>query len=185
MRRRVVAVAVAVAAVAPGLTACAGNDTPNSGSPSVATGDTSQSPTVPGTETGSASSPAPVPTTWTYDRTYKWPDGLNVLVTAPAEFTPSPAATVGAFTSFVQIDVSIEAGAQGFDSSRLSAAVQSGGSAGERVLDPADGFAELPAQTVLPGREVSFRLGFGVRDPADVALELVADPNHAAVTFTR
>ena len=118
-------------------------------------------------------SESPAPEYPTIGETYSWDDGLAATVTTPQEFTPSEGNEIAGTTTYVRFTITLtnNAGAE-FDSTLASESVQSGGREAEYLIDSANGFIGSPTVTVLPGRSVSYDVGYGVLDPAGLIVEL-------------
>ena len=127
-------------------------------------------PTVPSSSSSGTSSTG----TQTFGTTWEWPDGLKVTVSQPSSFNPSSyAAGIEGFTKFVQFDVTVENGTQKkYEPSAMYLSVQSGGGEAEQVFDTNHGMNGTPSTVLLPGRSVSFKVAFGVKDPADLVMEV-------------
>ncbi len=102
-------------------------------------------------------------------------DGLELTVSEPQPFTPSEWAAGGEGSAqHVRFEITITNGtAEKFDPSMIYPTVTSGGVEGEEVFD--EGLDGAPMTTVLPGKSVTFPIGFGVEDAADVLMEIELD----------
>jgi hypothetical protein len=115
---------------------------------------------------------------------FTWADGLSITVSRPATYTPSKYAATGKeFTHFVVFDVVIvnKTGAV-WDPSMVYATLQSANQEGDRVFDSSQ-LPPEPSTKLLDGREVKFKMAFGVADPVDLVLELRPDFKHDSVIF--
>lgn len=115
---------------------------------------------------------------------FTWQDGLSITVSKPAPYTPSKYAATGkTFTHFVVFDVTIvnKTGAA-WDPAMIYATLQSANQEGDRVFDSSQ-LPPDPSTKLLNGREVKFKMAFGVADPADLVLEIRPDFEHESVLF--
>ena len=70
-----------------------------------------------------------------------------------------------------------------WDPSLISATVQSSNKEGEQVYD-SEKLGDEPSTKLLKGREVKFKIAFGVADPKDLVLEIAPDFEHESAIFT-
>lgn len=149
-------------------------------------------PTAPAPAPGpngeaSSSVPAPAPVddgTAPFGTAYAWEDGLSLTVGAPAPYKPGKYAFTGdTFEHFVVFDVRVvnNTGAA-WDPVLLHATIQSSNQEGERVFDSGN-LPPEPSTKLLDGREVTFKMAFGVADPDDLVLEVAPDWEHESVLF--
>lgn len=110
-----------------------------------------------------------------FGETLKRGDGLEVTVSAPESFTPGRYAAGGEGSAeHVRFEVTLKNGTdEAFDPSMLYATVTSGGVEGEEIFD--DGLDGAPMTTLLPGKSVTYPVGFGVKDSSDVLMEIELD----------
>lgn len=182
---------IAVAAIAAlSLTGC--TSVPAAPTTSAPAGTNQPSPTSVPEPAGSASSAPSSPTTElkpdegvaAFGSAFTWEDGLSVTVGEPAPYEPSEYAAKGeTFTEFVVFDVVIvnNTGAP-WDPALIYATLQSANQEGDRVFDSAQ-LPPEPTTKLLDGREVTFKLAFGVADTADLVLEVAPDWEHESVLF--
>ena len=141
-----------------------------------------------GADPGSASAPdEPDTGTAVFGDTLEYDDGLTVTVSAPQPFTPSDSAHVDgpAPAAFVAFDVTVGNGtATDYDPIGLFVTLQSGSTEEAQVFDTEQGLEGAPYTTLLPGREVSFRIGFGASVPDDLVLQLSPGFEYEPVLFT-
>lgn len=117
----------------------------------------------------------------------EYDDGLVVTVGAPQDYTPSDSAYVDgpAPAAFVAFDVTIVNGTgQDFEPIGFLLTLQSGSTEESQVFDSAQGLDGTPYTTLLPGREVSFRVGFGASVPDDLVLEVTPGFDYEPVVYT-
>ena len=110
-----------------------------------------------------------------FGETLKRGDGLEVTVTPPESFEPGRYSAGGEKSpEHVRLEITLKNGTdEPFDPSMLYATVTSGGAEGEEVFD--DGLEGAPMTTVLPGKSVTYPVGFGVKDSSDVLMEIELD----------
>ncbi len=140
----------------------------------------------PATAATSATSSAPANDgTATFGQAFTWEDGLSLTVGKPSSFTPSKwAAGKEKFTKFVVFDVRVvNKTGKPWDPSLISATIQSSNQEGSQVYDSGS-LGEDPSTKLLNGREVTFKIAFGVDDPKDLVLEIAPDFAHDSAIFT-
>jgi hypothetical protein len=119
--------------------------------------------------------------------TLAYDDGLEITVSAPQPYTPSESAYVDgpAPAAYVAFDVTVVNGTgEDYEPVELFLTLQSGTSQEAQVFDTANGLDGTPYQTLLPGRSVAFRVGFGASDPADLVMEVTPGFDHEPVVYT-
>ena len=117
----------------------------------------------------------------------EYDDGLVVTVGAPQDYTPSDTAYVDgpAPAAFVAFDVTIVNGTgRDFEPIGFLLTLQSGSTEESQVFDTERGLDGTPYTTLLPGREVSFRVGFGASVPDDLVLEVTPGFDYEPVVYT-
>lgn len=139
----------------------------------------------PGMTAGGVPAPAPPITIPSAEvglgATATYSDAVQVTVTRPATFQPTPSAmTGGDFPAFIRMTVTVQNGSQ--QTLRLDevyVGVESEGTEGTRVVDDAAGLSD-PASTaeVAPGQTGQFDIAFGVNNAADLTIE--ASPSFGA-----
>ncbi len=119
-----------------------------------------------------------------FGQTYFWPDGLSVNVSAGASFTPSEYASADKAPAYVMFIVTItnETGAV-YEPTMFYATVQSGDMESDAVFDSENGITSSPTTKLLNGRKSTFRVGFGVKDPKDVVMEVQPGYDYDSVLF--
>ncbi len=117
---------------------------------------------------------------------FTWSDGLAVKVSKPAAFTPSEtAAGTDQFDKFVVMTVTITNGSKAkYDPSLFYMTVSSGDQEADQVFDSGKGVSGSPSTSVLPGRSVSFKQAFGVKDPKDIVAEVRPGVDYDSAIFT-
>ncbi len=115
---------------------------------------------------------------WTYE------DGLKVAVTAPEEFEPTGEGA-GSPLSAVRMEVTVENGTdEELDPALIAVGVTSAEAAAEPIVDSRKGLNGSPEDTVGPGERVSYPVGFLVKDPKDVLVEVTPGLEREASRFT-
>lgn len=115
---------------------------------------------------------------WTYE------DGITVKVSDPVAFTPSEYAAGGEnHQHHVKFTVTLTNGSTAaLDPTLAFDSVSSGGGEGDAVFD--DGLDGSPMTTLIPGRSVSYDVGYGVADPSDIVFEMSPTWDHEPAIFT-
>lgn len=174
-----------------------GTATPAQGAgPATTSGPTTTAPA----EATATTAPAPDPTTRSTPRpgpaidpgatdpefgdAYVWLDGMTVAVGPPTPFVPSPTASAEDSEAYLVFDVVLRNdGTRTYDET-IRLAVRSGGAEGDRVFDAANDIESSPSEPLLPGGQRTFRVLFGVADPADVAMEVTPGSDYEPILFT-
>lgn len=116
--------------------------------------------------------------------TYLWADGLAVTVSKPSGYKPSEyAAGADGVSKFVVFDITIvnNTGTV-WDPALFQATVQSANQEASKVYD-FENLPDTPSTKLLNGREATFKMAFGVADPADLVVEVTPDWEHQSVLF--
>lgn len=122
----------------------------------------------------------------TFGSTYTYDDGVSIHVSEPEPFTPAEWAAGGeSHDQHVRFSVRVvnKSGAP-FDASMVYASVASGAGEGDEVFDVDAGLEGPPETRVLDGREVTWKVGFGVDDPKDIVMQVEASWDHDPAIFT-
>lgn len=121
-----------------------------------------------------------------FGETFRFVNGLAVMVGTPQPFTPSETAAVQQKApAYLSFPVTVVNGSStNYDPALFNATVQSANVEGAQVFDSAQGVNGSPSTTVLPGRESAFRVVFGVTDPADLVLEVTPSFEYDPAIFT-
>lgn len=127
--------------------------------------------------------PAPDYGNFTDNNVFEWEDGLVVTVAGLEEFTPSDTAAFDDSPAYVRFTVTItnNTGAE-YEPLDFWTTMQSGGAEATSVFD--EGLDGSPSTTLLDGRDVSFGVGYGVDDAADLVLEVSPSFEHDPAIFT-
>lgn len=126
---------------------------------------------------------APEGGTAAFGEVFEYTDGIAVSVTAPAEFTPGEYAygTDGEGTPMKFEVTLVNGSSENFDAALLTEQLSSAGTSGEFIADEGiDGYA---TGTVLPGKSLTYTVGYMVADPADVQVEVSPGWDYDAAIF--
>ena len=123
----------------------------------------------------------PASTNPTFGDTYTWPDGLAITISAPQEITLSNEymgelydLSVGPVLAF---DVTVHNGTdKDVEAIMINTQMTSGSSESEAVFATEEGL-DMPSTTILPGKDLTWKVGYVVADPADLQLS-VSDLNN-------
>lgn len=120
-----------------------------------------------------------------FGESYTYEDGLTVTLSPPAPFKPSYKEVVTGDGQPIQFEVTIvnNTGAP-FDPSGVYTTVQSGNEEGEELFDTEAGLDGSPTTTLLDGRESKFKIGYAVKDPADLVLQMTPSYDYEDVIYT-
>lgn len=111
-----------------------------------------------------------------FGETFTYEDGLSVTVSAPEPYTPSDTAATGGEPSFVKFQVTVVNGtSENYDPSLFYVTMQSGNAEAGEVYDSANNLNGSPTTPILPGREGTWAIAFGVTDPNDLVMQVRAD----------
>lgn len=176
------AVLAAVVAAATGCTSTGGEPTtePQEGVNRPADGGDSPADLVDADTGGDpeafANDPGALPGVLAYGETYTYDDGLQITVTGPHAFTPSQ--TFEEFGTddaphYVSFEVTVVNGTDAVhEPAGFYTTAQSANAEATETFDFDGGLEGAPQTPLLPGREASFTIGYGVVDPADVVLQV-------------
>ncbi|WIE76544.1 hypothetical protein [Curtobacterium sp. MCSS17_007] len=115
-------------------------------------------------------------------------DGLSIGVSAPAAFTPGEYAYTGdnPTPNNVKVTITIQnTGSKPYDPVLTSATMSSGQQEATAVVDTESKIGVPPTTKVLPGKAVSYDVGFNVADPNDLQLDVTGGFEYDTVTFTK
>ncbi|MBO3102568.1 hypothetical protein [Cellulomonas fengjieae] len=110
-----------------------------------------------------------------WGQTMTYADGLALTVSQPTGYTPGEwAAGTEGHTNFVTFDVTVMNGtSQPYDPLLLMTGATSGGVAASEVFD-SEVLGTRPDAAILPGQTVTWKVGYGVADPADITVDVSA-----------
>jgi hypothetical protein len=149
----------------------------------VTAGDTTDSGDTDDTTTEDEDA-APTVATANFGKTgYQYQDGLRVDISEGTEFTPSEWAAADDADLYLKYAVTITNDTdQTFDPSGFYTTLASGGAEMSEVFD--DGL-EAPSTPVMPGKAVTFNIGYPILDPDDVTMNVSVEPfERVDVLFT-
>jgi hypothetical protein len=148
---------------------------------------TSEETTSEEDEETTSEEPAPpddAPAFGVFGDTIGYDDGISVTVDPPSEFSPSETAAFDEAPTYVRFSITVvNDGDQALDLTLFSNTAQSGQSESSQVFDSAQGLEGSPYTSLLPGRSVSWDVGFGVEDPNDIVMQLSPTWDHEEVVF--
>lgn len=175
---------IALAAAALTLGACSGIPA----SESAATSGANRPSASSESPTSSAPEPAPEetgPEVLAFGKTVTYDNGVSLTVTKDGTFTPSEYAVVEGAEAYVKFTVTVVNGSdKPFDPVLIYATVQSTNVEAEAVFDMDNGLEGPSSTQVLPGRETTFPIGFGVADPKDIVMEIAPGFEYGSTIFT-
>ena len=208
MSLRKTAALVAAASVIFSLGACATTDGETTASPTSGTNrpteSSSQSATAPEpdsiaeepepapSQSRTTSEPEPEPSLTDTEgpgilalgESFTYSDGLQVTVGKPQPMTSSEWAAPGGVAGLV-MDVTIVNGSPTpFDPSMGYATAQTGNTEAEEIFDSENGLEGSPSTSVLPGREVTYKMAFTGTDLDSFVLEFAPSFDHGPLIFT-
>ncbi|WP_043110033.1 DUF4190 domain-containing protein [Paraoerskovia marina] len=145
------------------------------------TGDDEGQETAPDDSTDGSTEDAPADDTSgesdnaSFGSTYTYDDGLAVTISEPESFTPGEWAFGGEDApAHVKFTITVDNGTdEPFDPSLFTTSLASGGAESDSVYD--DDISGSPDTKVMPGKSVSFVVGYGVEDPDDLTMEVSPD----------
>ena len=120
-----------------------------------------------------------------FGETVNYDDGVSVGVGKPQKFKPSDTAFTDKAPAYAKFKVTIVNGTkEALDASLMYITVQSGDVEAAEVYDSEGGLNGAPQTKVLPGRQATYWVGFGVQNMKDIVME-VSDPlAHEPAIFT-
>lgn len=150
--------------------------------------DTTSTATAPTTDAGAApalTSPVAQPAPSKLGARFTYQDGLVIQLGKPARFQPSDTAAAAKAVAYVSFKVTVVNGTRkAFDPSMFTVSVQSADTEAGEVIDIGKGFDGAPSTVVLPRRESSFTVGFGVRNPTDLVVQVTPGFDYEPAVFT-
>lgn len=170
---------LAVSATALVIAGCGTTGTTNDSPPEGSNGDKA-SAAAKATEKPKAANP-------TFGEAYTWKDGITIKISQPESFKPSEYSVTKKSAAYLKFNVRlINKTGEPFDPALVYATLQSGNEESEPVFDSENGIGNSPSTKLLDGREVKWIIGFGVKDPKDLVLEISPDAGiqYTAAIFT-
>ena len=165
MRIRATLIAAVLAFV---FTGCGATGATNDSPPEGSNGDKSATKTE--------KSEAPKEDNPTFGQSYTWEDGITIKISKPETFEPSEYAMTKESAAYLKFGVRlINKTGKTFDPALVYATLQSGNEESEAIFDTEQGVGDSPSTKLLDGREAKWVIGFGVKDPKDLVLEISPD----------
>lgn len=163
--KRVVVAAAALVLIAGCSSGAPANAPASQASP--AAGSSAPAETTPAAETSM---------TKEFGSTFKWDDGVEFTLTAPAEFTPGPYVKDmiqnKAFDEFVIMDATLVNGTdEPLSPMMVNVQATSGDDQAEAVFDTSNG-VDLPTADILPGKTSKFKVAFARTKGADFVAQV-------------
>ena len=119
-----------------------------------------------------------------FGASHTYPDGLRISVGKPKRFTPDSTFFGPREKSYVSFTVTITNDtSKRYEPTGLTVTLQSVNKEMEQVFDPRNHFSGIPFTSLLPGRKVVFKVGFGAIDPGDMVLQVHANPDRDKLIF--
>ena len=107
-----------------------------------------------------------------YGDTAVWEDGMEVTISEPEGYEPSEYVELSGDGEPVVMEVTIKNGTdEPFQAHSMHTAASSGGQEAERIYDMENDI-DLPSTDVRPGKEITYKIGYEVKDKGDVDLDL-------------
>ena len=101
-----------------------------------------------------------------------WEDGMEVTISEPEGYEPSEYVELSGDGEPVVMEVTIKNGTdEPFQAHSMHTAASSGGQEAERIYDMENDI-DLPSTDVRPGKEITYKIGYEVKDKGDVDLDL-------------
>jgi hypothetical protein len=127
-----------------------------------------------------------LPTVEPFGDAFEWNNDLRITVSAPSPYTPTDSAVGGeGAPAAVRLEVTVTNGSDAeYDPAEFFATAQSGSAEAEEIYDGAGGLDGAPYTTVPPGGSITFPIGFGVTDPADLVVQISPGFDYDVALFT-
>ena len=107
-----------------------------------------------------------------YGDTAVWEDGMEVTISEPEGYEPSEYVELSGDGEPVVMEVTIKNGTdEPFQAHSMHTAASSDGQEAERIYDMENDI-DLPSTDVRPGKEITYKIGYEVKDKGDVDLDL-------------
>jgi hypothetical protein len=140
------------------------------------------------TPTVAATTATPTPTkasTYKFGDTVSWEaTGVSLTLSAPVPYKPSKYAIVPAGTSPVVFAITLKnGGTEAFDPGMVYMTASSGEAEAQSVFD-SPALVGGPTTKLLPGKSVTWKVGFGVLNAADITAEITPSVLYDSAIFT-
>ena len=107
-----------------------------------------------------------------YGDTAVWEDGMEVTISEPEGYEPSEYVELSGEGEPVVMEVTVKNGTdEPFQAHSLRTAASSGGQEAEEIFDSENDIG-FPSTDVRPGKELTYRIAYEVKDKGDVDLDL-------------
>lgn len=105
---------------------------------------------------------------------YEFKTGLKVSISQPESFKPSEYASVEDDGDPVVFTITVTNGSEkAYDPIEFIASAASGGAEASEVFD--DTIGDAPTTKVQPGKSVTWKAGYTVKDPADITMDVTPE----------
>jgi hypothetical protein len=139
-------------------------------------------------DTATSETPTPSPTQAgpkKFGQRFTYTDGLVVTVAAPVAFTPSEYAAKEPAAAYIILQFTVINGTgKNYDPSVFQATVQSANVEASTVYDTEGGIGGSPQTVILPRRETTFKMAFGVKNPKDLVVQVTPSFDYDPAIFT-
>ena len=116
---------------------------------------------------------------------FTYEDGLVVIVSKPVRFQPSEYASAEKAPAYLSFKITVINGtSKRFDPVVFQVSVQSNDAEADEVFDSSNGFEGPPSTAILPNRQSSFKVGFGVQNPKDLVVQVTPGFEYDDAIFT-
>lgn len=184
---------ILTAALIVGLTtACAAksatdtSDTPATGTnaPSSSAAETPAAGTNTASESVDTPSSEPESSNKSFGDTVTFDGGVQITIGKPFKVTPSQYAAVKKSPGYIAFKITVvNTGTENYDPSTFYTTMQSGDTEADEIFDSQRGFEGSPSTKILPGRQGTFKIGYGVQNPKDLVLEVTPGFEYESVIY--
>jgi hypothetical protein len=175
-------ITIGVVAVTLAMSGCAGT-----GVTAVSSGTASATPSSPSAAYTSPAEPTEEieDPTLSFGETATYDDGLALNVSAPKAYKPSEyAAGSEGYSEFVSFTITlVNKTGKPFDPAMAMQSVMSGDAEASSIFD-GDTIGGSPSTKVLNGRTVKWTVAYGVKNPADLTMEIAPSFEHSDTIYT-
>jgi hypothetical protein len=120
-----------------------------------------------------------------YDQTVTYDDGLQISVSSPESFSPTPQASGADQTDNIAVTVTVYNGRDTEFAPVTFTSVVSAGVNGSPIVDPGNGMTGLPPTESVPvGGTVTYVEAYSVADAGDIAYVVTPSPEYFPARFT-
>lgn len=167
MNKKSIIALIATIPLAFSLTACSSNESQVVETPDETATEAEAAPEAEETPDDENKRPA-------FGETVEYKDGVKLTVSEPEEFEPGEWAigADGEGTS-LKFTVTLENGSdKNLEPGLINFTASSGGAEAEQIFDSEAGVEGGPSTSLLPGKSVSWTIGFQVADPDDIVMDV-------------